>query len=29
VLKDKGLAEDKQVVPFSFFNDQPLPALPS
>jgi rubrerythrin len=29
VLKDKGLAEDKQVVPFSFFNDQPLPAIPS
>ena len=29
VLKDKGLAEDKQLVPFPFFNEQPTPAVPA
>lgn len=27
VLKDKGLTEDKQLVPFPFFNDQPTPEI--
>jgi rubrerythrin len=27
VLKDKGLPEDKQLVPFAFFNEQPTPQL--
>jgi rubrerythrin len=27
VLKDKGLPEDKQLVPFAFFNEQPTPDL--
>jgi rubrerythrin len=27
ILKDKGLPEDKQLVPFAFFNQQPTPDL--
>lgn len=29
ILKDKGLAEDKQLVPFPFFDQQPTPAVPA
>lgn len=29
VLKDKGLAEDKQLVPFPFLDQQPTPAVPA
>ena len=29
VLKDKGLPEDKQIVPFSFFDQQPMPQIPN
>jgi rubrerythrin len=29
VLKDKGLAEDKQLVPFPFFDQQPTPEIPA
>ncbi len=29
ILKDKGLAEDKQLVPFPFFDLQPTPTVPA
>jgi rubrerythrin len=29
VLKDKGLAEDKQLVPFPFLDQQPTPSVPA
>ncbi|KAF0249070.1 MAG: hypothetical protein FD167_1525, partial [bacterium] len=29
ILKDKGLAEDKQLVPFPFFDLQPTPSVPA
>ncbi|MEW6731089.1 MAG: ferritin-like domain-containing protein [Acidobacteriota bacterium] len=29
VMKDKGLPDDKQLVPYAFFNEQPTPEIPT